>query len=90
MCCYNVLKNYLLMLRVLCIFLGESVIVLALWTLLIVVVELKELFAAVCISVSCTMLVVCYVLVALSCILSVVHFPVYDVRYDREGIGSEE
>ena len=36
------------------------------------------------------MLVVCYVLVALSCILSVVPFPVYDIRYDREGTGSEE
>ena len=33
---------------------------------------------------------VCYVLAALSCILSVVLFPVYDVRYDREGAGSEE
>ena len=67
------------------IFLGESVVVLALWTLLIVIVELKELSAVVCISVSCTMLAVCYVLVVLSCILSVVHFPFYDVRYDREG-----
>ena len=64
--------------------------VLALWTLLIVVVELKELFAAVCISVSCTMLAVCYVLVVMSGVLSVVHFPFYDVRYDREGTGSEE
>jgi hypothetical protein len=40
--------------------------------------------------VSGAMLAVCYVLVALSCILSVVHFSVYDVRYDREGTGSEE
>ena len=39
---------------------------------------------------SCAMLAVCYVLVALSCFLSVVPPSVYDVRYDREGTGSEE
>ena len=33
---------------------------------------------------------VCYVLMALFCILSVVPFLVYDVRYDREGTGSKE
>ena len=40
--------------------------------------------------VSGAMLVGCYVLVALSCILSVVLFPVYDVRYDREETESAE
>ena len=36
------------------------------------------------------MLAVYYVLVAMSCILSVVPFLAYDGRYDREGTGSEE
>ena len=40
--------------------------------------------------VPCAMLAACYVLVALFCILSVVPFPVYDVRYDREETRSEE
>ena len=40
--------------------------------------------------VSSEMLTVCYVIVALSCILSGVPFIVYDVRYNWKETGSEE